>query len=128
MTEELMNLVWVTALTALLWVPYIVNSMVVRGFNETMGYPENPKPLSRWAENMRAAHYNAVENLVVFAALVLVLHEVGISNDTTVIATEVYFWARIAHVFAYTFSVPRIRTLAFLAGFGCQVALVLQFF
>ena len=55
MTEELMNLVWVSALTALLWMPYIVNSMAVRGFNETMGYPENPKPLSRWAQNMKAA-------------------------------------------------------------------------
>jgi uncharacterized MAPEG superfamily protein len=128
MTEELMNLVWVTTLTALLWVPYIVNSLAVRGFNETMGYPEDPKPLSRWAENMKAAHYNGVENLVVFSSLVLVLHVVGISNSTTVFASELYLWARVAHVFAYTFSVPRIRTLAFAAGFFCQVALIIQFF
>jgi len=126
MTEEMMNLVWVTALTGMLWMPYILNSMVVRGFNETMGYPADPEPLSRWAENMKAAHYNAVENLVVFGVLVLVLHDSGISNDTTVIATEVYLWARLLHVFAYTFSVPRFRTLAFVAAFGCQVALFLQ--
>ena len=128
MTEELMNLVWVTGLTAILWMPYIVNSMAVRGFNETMGYPENPTPLAGWAANMKAAHYNAVENLAIFAALVLVLHEVGISNDTTFLATEIYLWARVLHVFAYTFSVPRFRTLAFLVGFGCQLVLFLQFF
>ncbi len=126
MTEELMNLVWVTVLTAVLWMPYIMNSMVVRGFNETLGYPENPKPLSRWAKNMKAAHSNAVENLVVFAVLVLVLHEAGISNSTTVMATEIYLWIRLLHVFAYTFSISRFRTLAFLVGFGCQVALFLQ--
>ena len=128
MTAEMMNLVWVTALTGVLWMPYIMNSMVVRGFNETMGYPENPSPLSRWAEKMKAAHYNAVENLVVFAVLVLVLHNVGISNSTTVMATEVYLWARVLHVFAYTFAVPRFRTLPFLVGFGCQAALLLQLF
>lgn len=126
MTEEMMNLVWVTALTAILWMPYIMNSMVVRGINETMGYPMDPKPLSRWAENMKAAHYNAVENLVVFGVLVLVLHDSGISNSTTIMATEIYLWARVLHVFAYTFSVAHFRTLAFLAAFACQVALFLQ--
>lgn len=126
MTSELMSLTWVTAMTALMWIPYILNMISVRGLNDALGYPENPPPLAPWADKMKAAHYNAVENLVVFAALVLIADAAGISNNVTVTACQVYFWARILHYFAYTFAVPRFRTLAFAVGFGCQVAMVLQ--
>ena len=39
---------------------------------------------------------------------------------------NIYFWARVVHVFAYTFGVPWIRTLAFLAGWISCVALLLE--
>ncbi|MGB5345182.1 MAG: MAPEG family protein [Woeseia sp.] len=126
MTSELMSLTWVTALTAVLWVPYILNMIGVRGLGDAVGYPQNPAPLAPWAQRMKAAHYNAVENLVVFAALVLVANAAGISNDTTIMACQAYFWARVVHVAAYTFGIPWVRTLAFAAGFLCQVALVSQ--
>jgi uncharacterized MAPEG superfamily protein len=38
----------------------------------------------------------------------------------------VYFWARVIHFASYTFAIPWVRTLSFVAGFACQVALVLQ--
>ena len=82
--------------------------------------------MAAWAERMKAAHYNSVENLVVFAALVLMAHVLGISNDTTVLACQVYFWARLAHVALYTLAVPWGRTLAFATAWLCQVALLLQ--
>ena len=126
MTSELMSLTWVTALTAVLWMPYILNMIAVRGLLDAVGYPENPKPLSAWAAKMKAGHANAIENLVVFATLVLIAHAAGVTNDVTVLACELYFWARLVHVVAYTFAVPWLRTLAFVAGFGCQVALILQ--
>ena len=126
MTSELMSLVWVTVLTALLWVPYILNTITVRGLMNAIGYPEDPKPISGWAQNLKCAHYNAVENLVVFATLVLVAHAAGISNETTVLACTVYFWARLVHAIVYTLAIPWVRTLAFFVGFLCQAALVLQ--
>ena len=126
MTSELMSLIWVTALTGVMWVPYILNTIMVRGVTDAVGYPESPKPLAPWAQKMKAAHYNAVENLVVFATLVLIASAVGVSNETTVLACQIYFWARLIHVLAYTFAVPWVRTLAFATGFACQVALVLQ--
>lgn len=126
MTSEMMSLTWVTTLTAVLWMPYIVNQILVRGLIEAVGYPENPTPLSGWAAKMKAGHANAIENLVIFATLVLIANAAGISNATTVLACELYFWARLVHVLAYTFAVPWVRTLAFVAGFGCQIALVLQ--
>jgi uncharacterized MAPEG superfamily protein len=126
MTSELMSLTWVTALTAVLWMPYIINLIAVRGLIDAVGYPENPKPLSGWAAKMKAGHANAIENLVVFATLVLIANAAGVSNDITVLACQIYFWARLVHVVAYTFAVPWVRTLAFATGFGCQVALLLQ--
>jgi uncharacterized MAPEG superfamily protein len=121
-----MSLAWVTMLTAVLWMPYILNMISVRGLLQAVGYPENPQPLAGWAARMKAAHVNAVENLVVFAALVLIANVVGISNSTTVLACEVYFWARLVHVVSYTFAIPWVRTFAFVAGFACQVAIALQ--
>ena len=126
MTSELMSLTWVTALTAVLWMPYVLNLIAVRGLLDAVGYPENPKPLSGWAAKMKAGHANAIENLVVFATLVLIANAAGVSNDITVLACEIYFWARLVHVVAYTFAVPWVRTLAFATGFACQVALILQ--
>ena len=114
------------ALTALMWIPYILNIIMVRGIVDAVGYPEDPAPMSPWAEKMKAAHYNMVENLVVFAALVLTLEAVGVSNSTTVMACQVFFWARVVHFASYTFAIPWVRTLSFLVGFGCQVALILQ--
>lgn len=126
MTSELMSLTWVTALTAVMWIPYILNAIAVRGIVNAVGYPENPPPLAKWAERMKAAHYNAVENLVIFAALVLIANAAGISNETTVLACEIYFWARVVHLLTYTFAVPWGRTLAFAVAWACQIALLIQ--
>jgi len=126
MKTELVYLVCVTLLTALMWIPYILDRLAVRGLPDTVGYPESPKAQSAWAQRMLKAHSNAVENLVVFAALVLVANAAGVSNSATVTACIVYFWARVVHYLAYTFALPWIRTLAFAAGFFAQMTLAWQ--
>lgn len=126
MTSELTSLVWVVALSAVMWVPYILNTIMVRGLVDAVGYPENPKPVAPWAMRMKAAHYNAVENLVVFATLVLVLNAAGVSNETTVLACEVYFWARLVHYVVYAAGIPWVRTLSFAVSWLCSIALLVQ--
>lgn len=126
MKAELMYLVWVTVLAAVMWIPYILDRIAVWGLADTVGYPESPKLQSPWARRMKAAHANAVENLVVFATLVLAAQATGVSNSVTVLACLVYFWARVVHLFAATFAMPWIRTVAFVAGFGAQIALAWQ--
>ncbi len=126
MTTELTSLTWVVTLNAVMWIPYIVNTIMVRGIMDAVGYPEEPKQLSGWATKMKAAHYNAVENLVVFAALVLIANAAGVSNEITVTAANVYFWARVVHLLSYTMAIPWVRTLSFAVGWLCQVAIILQ--
>lgn len=126
MKTELVYLIWVTALTGVLWIPYILDRIAVWGLADAVGYPANPKPQSPWAARLMKAHANAVENLVVFAALVLAAHAAGVSNSATAGACMVYFWARIVHVVAYTFAVPWVRTLAFAVGFFAQATIAWQ--
>jgi len=126
MKTELLYLVWTTVFTGLLWVPYIVDRSMVRGLIDAVGYPENPKPQSPWAQRLMKAHANAVENLVLFAALVLTAHALDLSGGAIATAAAVYFWARVVHAAAYTFAVPWVRTLAFAVGWFALAVIAWQ--
>jgi len=126
MKTELQYLVYVTVFTGLLWVAYILDRIATRGLLDAVGYPENPKPQSPWAQRLMKAHVNAVENLVVFAALVLAAVAAGVSTPVIASASVVYFWARVVHALAYTFGIPWVRTLAFTVGFLAQAAIAWQ--
>ena len=93
MKAELFWLTLTTVLTGLLWVPYILDRVAVRGL---MGAMDNPspraKPQSVWAVRLMNTHINQVENLVVFGILVLVLDALAISTPLTVLACAVFFW------------------------------------
>jgi uncharacterized MAPEG superfamily protein len=116
----------VTVFTGLLWVAYILDRIATRGLFDAVGYPENPKPQSPWAQRLMKAHVNAVENLVVFAALVLAAVAAGVSTPVIASASVVYFWARVVHALAYTFGIPWVRTLAFTVGFLAEAAIAWQ--
>lgn len=126
MSSELMSLSLVLALHLAMWIPYVLNTIATRGLTDVLGYPDNPSPIASWAERMKAAHYNSVENLVVFSALVFIGNTAAISNDATVLACHMYFWARLAHLLFYTFAIPVARTIAFAVSWLCQVALLIQ--
>jgi uncharacterized MAPEG superfamily protein len=129
MTPELFWLTLTVILAGLLWVPYILNRVAVRGLLGTMANPSrNDKPHALWATRLMFAHDNAVENLVIFAPLVLILAELDYSTKWTVWACAVYFWARVAHLIVYTLGLPVFRTLAFTVGFLAQAVLALAIF
>src|SRR4029078_5801755 len=126
------ELKWLTLtviMTGLLWVPYILDRIMVRG---TMGAMANPSPTdtpqSAWAQRMNAAHANTVENIVVFAPLVLTAQALNIHTASTAFACALFFWCRLIYVAVYTAGIPVVRTLAFTGGFVAQVMLVLAIF
>ena len=129
MTRELFWLTLTVILTGLLWVPYILNRLLVRGLGGAMANPSrNAKPHAEWANRLMFAHDNAVENLVIFAPLVLILNAIDYSSKWTVLACAIYFWARVAHLIVYTMGLPVFRTLAFTVGFIAQAVLALAIF
>jgi uncharacterized MAPEG superfamily protein len=129
MTRELFWLTLTVILTGLLWVPYVFNRLTVRGLGGAMANPSrDAKPHAPWATRLMFAHDNAVENLIIFAPLVLILNAIDYSSPTTVLACAVYFWARVAHLIVYTLGLPVFRTLAFTVGFIAQAVLVVAIF
>ncbi len=129
LTPELFWLTLTVILTGLLWIPYVLNRILVRGLFGAMANPtRSAAPHSEWATRLMFAHDNAVENLMVFAPLVLILAQIDYSTKWTVYACMVYFWARVAHLIVYTLGLPVFRTLAFAVGVGAQVVLALAIF
>jgi len=59
---------------------------------------------------------NAIENLAVFAPLVLVGAILEVSSKATVLSAQIYVAARVAHYVIYTAGIPVVRTFAFLVG------------
>ena len=126
MTPELKYLAWTSVLSALIWIPYVLNVLSQNKMSDAVGYPDSPLLMSPWAERMKKAHYNAIENLVVFAALVLVANAMDISNNATTSAATTFFWARLVHVGAYTAGIPWVRTLAFAVAWGASICIAWQ--
>src|SRR3981189_1468038 len=121
MTRELFWLTLTVILTGLLWIPYILNRCHVRGLSRPMAHPSrNAKPHAAWTPRLIFAHESAVENLVIFPPLVLILAEIDYSTKWTVYACAVYFWARLAHLIVYTLGLPVFRPPAFPVAFPPQ--------
>ncbi|MEQ1516564.1 MAG: MAPEG family protein [Usitatibacteraceae bacterium] len=126
MTTELYWLTLTILMTALFWLPYILDRLAVRGVMPALSdtKPETGSPHSLWAQRAMKAHQNAIENLVIFAGAVLIAHALGISTPATKAAVVVYFCARLTHFLVYTAGVPVVRTLAFAVGWGAQLVII----
>jgi uncharacterized MAPEG superfamily protein len=122
LTPELYFLTLAASATILMWLPYTVARVLTRGImpalsNPDPAYPPDPP----WAERARRAHANAIENLAVFAPLVLVAALIGVSTPATVGAAKLYLGARLAHYVVYAAGIPVVRTLAFVVGVGATL-------
>ena len=99
-------------MTALFWLPYVLNRMAVNGLGGTLaGTAPEAGGHSIWAQRAIKAHTNAIENLAIFAPIVLTAHVLGISNTATRAAVVVYFFARLLHFAVYSLGLPAARTL-----------------
>lgn len=126
MTTELQMLAWVSAITLLMWLPYILAHIANVGVMAALTYKADATPLPDWAARAKKAHYNAIENLAPFAALVAVSHFAGISNEATALSAIVYFWLRAAHYIVYIMAVPFARTLTFAGAWLAQICIAYQ--
>lgn len=117
------------ALTGLLWIPIVLNRLMEIGVWRALKNPEpDLRPEAAWAYRLANAHRNAIENLVVFAPLALIVHALGLGAPATALACAIFFWSRLAHAVIYTLGIPLLRTIAFLIGFGAQATLFLRIF
>ena len=115
--------------TGLIWVPIILNRLREMGVWTALRNPQpDVRPKAQWAYRVVRAHENAIENLVVFAPLAIIVHVLGLGDQLTALWSMVFLGARVAHLILYGAGVPFFRTVAFFIGFLAQLVLAARIF
>ena len=70
-----------------------------------------------------AAQQNAWEALAVFTVAVLTAHLCNADPAKSAVAAQLFIAARVTHAITYIADKDKIRSLAFIAGMGCCIAL-----
>ena len=112
MTPELFYLVLSAALTLVLAAIAVAGAQLQVGLPRLAGNRENMPEITGWGGRAQRAHRNMLENLVLFAILVLVAKAAGISNAMTVLGAQLFFWGRVGHAVLYIAGIPWARTAA----------------
>lgn len=113
MSTDLTMLTFSALLTLLLALPGTTALILQKGLPFAAGNRDEPYELADWAERAVRAHRNMLENLPVFAALVLVAQVSGATNETTALGATLFFWGRVAHAVVYIAGIAWVRTAAF---------------
>lgn len=67
-----------------------------------------------------------LENLVLFAALVLVVQITGRASETTALGAQLFFWARLAYAIVYLVGIPWVRTGVWAVSLAGLILIFLQ--
>jgi len=126
MSYELTMLACAAGLTILQLLVAIAGASLQVPMNELAGNREKPFELQGWAGRARRAHSNMLESLPLFAIVVLVAHAAEISNDMTVLGSQLFIYGRTAHAIVYVAGIAWLRTLAWLAATAGIVLILLQ--
>ncbi len=127
LTIELRLLAYSAFVALILWVPYILAAMQVRGVSGVAGYPTGSYgDLPDWAQRCHRAHLNLLENLAPFAILVLVALLTGALNEMTALGARLFFWARIAQTLVHIAGIAWARTLFFVIGWAGNLLIFMQ--
>jgi len=110
MKPELMLLVWATLLAVVQAVVAVQGAMMQVGLPALAGNREGMPEIKGWAGRAARAHRNMIENLVLFAALVLVAVAAGKTNDMTLMGAQIFVWARLAYALVYIAGIAWLRT------------------
>ena len=128
MTTDLTMLTWSALLALVLPFTYVSGLMATAGGlawgtgNRDQPFAEDPV----WAKRARRAHANLVENLIPFAALVLVAQAAGRANGMTALGAQLFFWARLVYVPIYVLGLVPWRTIVFSVGTLGQILILVQ--
>jgi uncharacterized MAPEG superfamily protein len=125
MKPELMLLVWAVLLTFVQMLVAVSGATLQVGLPALAGNRDGLAPCAGWAGRAARAHHNMLENLVLFAALVLVAAIAGKTNSTTLLGAQIFFWARVAYAVVYCAGIPWLRTALW---FVSVIGLALIFF
>jgi len=110
MKPELTLLVWAAVLALVQAVVAVQGAMMQVGLATLAGNREGLPEIKGWGGRAARAHRNMLENLVLFAALVLVSVVADRTNATTLLGAQIFLYARIAYAVIYVAGIPWLRT------------------
>jgi uncharacterized MAPEG superfamily protein len=108
-TTELSILVWSVILTFVLILIPATQSVFDNGLKAQTGPRDDLPEPSVLNKRLRRLAANMIENMVLFAPLVLAAAAAGVSNQWTVLGAQLFLGARIVHALVYAFGIPWIR-------------------
>lgn len=126
MKPELMWLLWAVALTVVQMLVAVTGATLQVGLPMLAGNREGVPPLTGWAGRAERAHFNMLESLVLFAALVLIAVVAGKTNATTLLGAQLFFWARLVYAAVYLAGIPWLRTAVWLVSVAGLVLIFCQ--
>lgn len=88
----------------------------VVGLTTLAGNRDDLPALGGFAGRAKRAHLNMLENMVLFAPLVLIAVVAQKTSSLTAMGAMLFFWARLAYAVIYWIGVPWLRTLAWFAS------------
>lgn len=127
MTPDLLMLTLCVVLAFVQVMPISVAQNKTWGPKVVVSNRENTPPLPAWGNRSIAAHRNLLENLPLFAVLVLVAHVTGLANDMTALGAEIFVGARALYAVAYIVGTP-LRSVLFVISFVGENLILLQLF
>jgi uncharacterized MAPEG superfamily protein len=124
MKPELMWLLWAVALTVVQMLIAVTGATLQVGLPRLAGNRDAMPPLTGWVGRAERAHYNMLESLVLFAALVVISVLSNKTNSSTLMGAQLFVWARLAYAVIYLAGIAWLRTLVWLVS---MIGLVLIF-
>jgi len=126
MKPELNLLVWAVVLTVVQMLVAAQGAMNQVGFMRLVGNREGMPEITGWGGRAARAHRNMLENLVLFASLVLVAVVAGKTNDMTLLGAQIFFWARLAYAVIFVAGIIWVRTAAWLVSMAGLIVIFAQ--
>jgi uncharacterized MAPEG superfamily protein len=110
MKAELSLLVWAGLLTLVQAVIAVQGALMQVGLPTLAGNRDGLPEIKGWGGRAARAHRNMLENLVLFAILVLVAVVADKTNAMTLLGAQIFLYARIAYAAVYIAGLPWVRT------------------
>jgi uncharacterized MAPEG superfamily protein len=110
MSLELTLLVWSVALAFVQMLVAVCGAILEFGLPGFAGNRESLPQAARGAGRAPRPHRNMLENLVLFAVLVLVTEITNKNNAMTGYGAQLFFWARVIYAVIYVIGLPWLRT------------------
>jgi uncharacterized MAPEG superfamily protein len=126
MSVELRLLVWSVALALVQMLVAVLASIAKVGLGPLAGNRDDLPAVTGAGGRARRAHQNMTENLVVFAALVLVAQVANRTNAATALGAQLFFWARLVYAPVYVIGIPWLRTAVWAVSFVGMLMILFQ--